>query len=302
MKTAIIGLGNVGSTLAYTLSIKGLAKELVLINKDRDKAEGDAQDLLHSLVFTEHTMDIKAGELADLIGADLVILTLSVPYQHSFTSRFDLAPGNIELFRKIVPEIADVAPDAVIMVISNPVDLMTYVTWKISGFSSNKVFGVGTLIDSARFREYLSLQKGIHPDDIRAYILGEHGDSQLPAWSIAYTGGEKIDEEAISIEAFNQTFKSGYDIVKGKGYTNFGISMAAALIVESMYLNNCRTIPVSTLIVDYLGISDVCLSVPAVIGRAGISRTLKPDLNQKDAAAFRNSASVVKAQLEKYFQ
>ncbi|MGK7397620.1 MAG: malate dehydrogenase [Candidatus Cyclobacteriaceae bacterium M3_2C_046] len=302
MKVSIIGLGNVGATIAYTLVLKGLVQELVLVNKEKEKARSDAFDLIHTLAFTEHTILIKAGDYEDIAGSDIVILTLSVPWQSHFTSRSDLTPGNINLFKEVLPQIVKYAPQALFMVITNPVDVMTYFTLKITGLEDHQVFGIGTLIDSARYRKYLSDLKGIHPDDIRAYILGEHGDSQFAALSIAYAGGEKIKEEAVAAEAFISSTYSAYEIVKGKGYTNFGISMAASLMIETIFLNNNRTIPVSTLIHDFWGISDVCVSVPAVIGRNGIVRWIKPDLNDAEIAAFQRSAQIVQAEINKHKQ
>ena len=240
MKTSIIGVGNVGATLAYTLVLKGLTNELVLVDHSKKKATSDAYDLIHSLAFTEHVIDIKAGDYKDTKDSEVVVLTLSVPWQPDFTSRLDLAPGNLKLTREVLPELIKYSPNAVYIIITNPVDVITYYALQISKLPPEKLFGIGTLIDSARYRKYLSDLKGIHPDDIRAYILGEHGDSQFSALSIAYAGGEHIKEEAVAAEAFINSTHSAFEIVKGKGYTNFGISMATSLVLESIYLDNNR--------------------------------------------------------------
>lgn len=299
MKTSIIGIGHVGSTLAYTLVIKGLTNELVLVDRNIDKATSDAYDLIHSLAFTDHLMHIKAGDIEATKDSDVIILTLSVPWDSSYKTRNDLAPGNIELLQQILPELKRRSPEAVYLIITNPVDVITYYAIQIAGLRPEKVLGIGTLIDSARFRQYLSNNKGIHPDDIRAYILGEHGESQFTALSISYAGGEHIKEEAEAAEAFITSTHSAYEIVKGKGYTNFGIAMATSLVMESIYLDNNRTIPVSTLVDGQWGINDVCLSLPAIIGRKGIVRTITPDLNPEEIDSFKKSADIVKMIIEK---
>lgn len=300
MKTSIIGMGNVGSTVAYTLVLKGLTNELVLVDRTREKAVSDSYDLIHSLAFTEHVIKIKAGDYEDAAHSDVIIITLSVPWQERFKNRNDLAPGNIDLMKEVIPKLVQYAPDACFVIISNPVDVITYFAMRIGKLPPEKVFGIGTLIDSARFRKYLSDQKAIHPDDIRAYILGEHGESQFAALSIAYAGGEHIKEEGEAAEAFINSSHSAYEIVKGKGYTNFGISMATALVLESIYLDNYRTMPLSILANDIYGEKDVCLSIPAVLGRNGIIRTITPDLNESEVVAFKKSAQIVRAEIKKH--
>jgi len=294
MKTSIIGVGHVGSTLAYTLVLKGLTNELVLVDRNLEKATSDAYDLIHSLAFTDHVMNIKAGNMDATKNSDVIVITLSVPWNSSFKTRNDLAPGNINLLKKVLPDLKRLSPEAVYLIITNPVDVITYYAIQVAGLNPDKVLGIGTLIDSARFRKYLSDHKGIHPDDIRAYILGEHGESQFTALSISYAGGEHIKEEAEAAEAFINSTHSAYEIVKGKGYTNFGIAIATSLVMESIYLDNNRTIPVSTLVNGQWGINDVCLSLPAIIGRKGIVRTITPDLNDNEVSSFKRSAEIVK--------
>ena len=294
MKIAILGMGYVGATIAYTLMMKEIGDALILVNRNLQKARSDAIDLQHSQAFTEKAIPISAAPLHDPPAADLYILCLSVPYESHFKSRFELAPGNYRILRDLVPKLKAKNRDAIYLVVSNPVDVMCYFCRELGDFDSNKVLGVGTLIDSARFRKSLSLQKGIHPDDIRAYILGEHGDSQFHALSIAYAGGESITDEEESASLIRESASMGYEIVKGKGYSNFAVSMATALVVESIYLDNKRTIPLSTMIDNYLGVHDVCLSLPAVVGSMGVERVLHPQLSEKEQQAFRHSADVVK--------
>lgn len=298
MKIAILGTGHVGSTIAYTLIMQGIGDALYLVNRNLQKARSDAIDLQHSQAFTEKSVPITAVGLDNPPEADLYILCLSVPYKSTFTSRFDLAPGNYQLFKSLIPKLKERNDQAIYLVVSNPVDVLCYFCQRLGKLSPKKVLGVGTLIDSARFRKSLSEQKGIHPDDIRAYILGEHGDSQFHALSIAYAGGEPITDEEESASLIRESVNMGYEIVKGKGYSNFAVSRATALIVESIYLDNHRTIPVSALVDGYLDTWDVYLSLPAVIGRQGIERLLHPQLSEKEQEAFRYSASVVKRVIE----
>lgn len=302
MKISVVGIGHVGSTIAYTLMLKDLTDELVLIDKSLTKARSDAQDLTHALTFTDHIIPIVGGEIESSVNSDLIILSASVPWQANFSTRFDLAPGNVRLFGEILPKLCALSPDAILIVITNPLDIMTYYAIKISGFSPSKVLGVGTLIDSARFRKILSENFHIHPDDIRAYIIGEHGDTQFPAISAAYTGGVKIKDSEEIEELLRTTESSAYDIMKGKGYTNFAIAMATSLVVESIVKNENRTMPISTLIEGYQGVSDVCLSIPVVVGKQGISQKLELALNQKEQELFYNSAKHVKKEMEKLSQ
>lgn len=299
MKISIVGAGHVGSTLAYTLMLKDLADNLVLIDQIIPKAECDAQDLTHALSFTDHIIPITGGDINKSKNSDIIIITASVPWQHEFTSRFDLGPGNIRLFENILPQLSKLSPNAILIVITNPLDIMTYFAIKYTGYPQERVLGVGTLIDSARFRKILSEKYDIHPDDIRAYILGEHGASQFPAISAAYIGGVKIEASEEIEKLLKISEASAHNIVKEKGFTNYAISMATSLVVESIVKNENRTMPISTLVDGFLGIYNVCLSIPVVVGRNGISQKLKIALNKKERDLFHRSASLVQTEIKK---
>ena len=288
-----------GSTLAYTLMLKDFANELVLIDHSPDKAISDAKDLTHALTFTNHIIPINGGTVEDSRDSDIVIITASVPWQVDFKTRFDLGPGNKAMLASLLPQISKASPEAILIVITNPLDIMTYFAIQYSGFAANKVLGVGTLIDSARFRKILSEKFHIHPDDIRAYVIGEHGDTQFPAISTAYTGGVKIEDTEEVRKLLKASESSAYDIVKGKGYTNFAIAMATSLVVESIVKDENRTMPISTLIDGYLGISDVCLSVPVVVGKNGITQNLELALDDREVELFHASAEAVKKETQK---
>ncbi|MDZ7736498.1 MAG: hypothetical protein U5P41_10620 [Gammaproteobacteria bacterium] len=192
-----------------------------------------------------------------------------------------------------MPELAKNSPDAVFVVLTNPVDIMTYHTIRLSGFPPRRVIGTGTLIDSARFREMLSDEIGIDPDDLRAYILGEHGPHQFPALSQAQVGGERIDDNEHRRQMFRDAVEAGHNVLRAKGYTNYAIAMAASLIIEAIVHDTRRTMPVSTLIDGWLDVADVCLSLPVVIGRSGITRVLHPELDASEREAFRQAAVAV---------
>ncbi len=303
MKISIVGVGRVGATLAFAIIMKGLADQLVLANRSRQVAEGEAQDLRHASALTPQPVTIQAvgldeAGLAVTAQSDVVVLCVSVPTDPQNPSRHALLAGNVAIFQEIVPAVAAHSPQAVLLVVTNPVDVMTYHVLQMSGFPATQVIGTGTLIDSARFRALLSAETGIHPDDIRAYILGEHGDTQFPALSVAVTGGERLDRSQAAQLLFDQTVQSGYEIVRRKGYTNYAIALASTYILESIAQDARRTIPVSTLIDGYQGVKDVCLSVPAVIGRTGVIRPLHPKLEDVEVQQFRQSAEVVRKLIE----
>lgn len=296
MKISVIGLGNVGSTLAYTLVLRGLASELVLYNRTEAKARGDALDLTHALSFTDSVIPVRAGSLQDTSGSDILAVCVSVPMSAAVNTRMDLAKGNVPLFRELIPELAVLSPDAVLLVVTNPVDLMTRLALELSEFPVHRVLGVGTLIDSARLRMQLSQRWGIHPSDLRAYVLGEHGETQFAAWSVASAGGERIPKRPEEERLFQAAARAGNDIVQAKGYTNFAIASATALVVENIVHNKKQTIPVSIHLQEYFGVRDVCLSVPAVVGRQGVVKVLQPDLSPEEIQLFRHSAATVEAQ------
>lgn len=294
MKIAIVGIGRVGSSLAYALVMRGLCDELLLINRRREIAAGDAHDLRHAVAFVDRRIEVYAGDIADSAGADIIAICASVPLQEQTTDRLALGPGNAELFKQLVPQLTAASPNAVFVVLTNPVDIMTYLTLQLSDLPPRRVMGTGTLIDSARFREMLSDEIGIHPDDLRAYILGEHGPHQFPALSQAQVAGERIEDNDQRRQMFRDAVEAGHNVLRAKGYTNYAIAMAATLIIEAMVHDTRRTMPVSTLIDGWLGVEDVCLSLPVVIGREGITRVLHPELNAAERQSFQQAADAVR--------
>ncbi len=298
MKISIYGVGRVGSTIAFTIVTNGLADELLLVNRTPAIAEGEAIDLSHAAAFVPHRVRVAAGALSDTAGSDVIVVTASVPFGSRHNTRLDMARGNLRLFEECIPKLAEASPEAILLIVTNPVDVMTWFALQFSGFPAARVIGSGTLLDSGRYRALLSEELGIHPDDIRAYILGEHGDTQFAALSVALSGGRRIDRSDAAERLFEQTVRSGYEIMQRKGHTNYAIAMAVRLMLESIVDDGRRTMPVCTRIENYQGVNDVCLSVPAVLGRGGITRIVLPALSEEEAAQFRRCATVVREAIE----
>lgn len=293
MKLSIIGAGKVGVTLAFAAMQRNFLREIVLVGRNHTRTAGEALDLAHAQAFMAAPAEIIAGGIADTAGSDVIAFCASVPTPTTLHHRSDLLLGNAQLVRELVPQLCAASPDALILMVSNPVDPLTWHALKASGWPPSRVFGTGTMLDSARFRRALSHELSIHPDDLRAYILGEHGDSQFLAMSTAMAGGESIEDTPHRRDLFHQTAAAGLTIFNLKGYTNFGIAMSAAAILESIALDEKRTMPLSVYLDDYLGVRDVCLSVPVVVGAKGVERLFQPRLNPHEIKEFHASAEVV---------
>jgi len=297
MKISVVGLGKVGSTIAFALSQRDFVHEMILVDRNREAAIGDALDLGHAQSFVEVPTRIAAGSVEDTARSDIIVVSASIPMPENMADRAQLGPGNVRLMRELLPPLAKLSPHAILVMVSNPVDLLTYYAIEFTGFPAEHVIGSGTLIDSARLRHELSLELGIHSEDLRAYILGEHGATQFAAMSCATAGGEAIDDTPARREIIERVTRIGIQIMRHKGFTNYGIALAAAAIVQAVGLDTKHTLPVSVAVNGFLGVKDVCLSLPAVVGRGGIERILQPRLNEAEAAAFRASAAAVKNQI-----
>lgn len=292
MRVAIVGLGRVGSALAFAIAVQGLCDELILVSRRQAYREGEANDLRHATSFLRHPVHVRAGDIEAAAGSDVLILTASNPPPTHTSDRMALLRENSRLFENLVPRLAAESPSARIIVVSNPVDVLTHHTLRLSGFEPGRVMGTGTLIDSARFRAILAERVHVHPVDLRAYIFGEHGSSQFAALSLASVAGVRIDASEAQ-RAFDDAVEGGLQTYRDKGFTSHAIAMATCLLVEAIRDDSCVTAPVSTLIDGYLGVRDVCLSVPVVVGRMGVLRKLEPQLSPEEVAAFRRSALVV---------
>lgn len=296
MKIAIIGTGRVGSSVAYALVLKQFCDHLVIAGRSYEKARGDALDLQHTLAFCSRPMRIEACTNEQVMDADIIVITASVDTEGQvITSRIQLGNKNTAMFRKLIPILAANNPDAVLIIVTNPVDVMTYAASKLSGFLPNRVMGVGTLVDSARFRTLLSQEVHIHPGDLRTYILGEHGPNQFPILSSAEAGGERIRDTPRHRELFNQVIEAGFEVYRLKGYTNHAIATATCMVVEAVAFDESRTMPLATRFDDWMGIQDNCFSIPVVVGRSGIIRHLYPEMNDDEQQNLQTAAAVIKS-------
>jgi len=305
-KVAIIGAGAVGSTFAYTLMNSGLAEEIILIDKNVEKAEGEVMDLNHGLFFAP-PVRIAAGDYADCRDADLIVITAGAA-QKPGESRLELTERNIRICRSIMDSILEQTREAIICIVTNPVDVLTYDLMRYSGLPRRKVFGSGTVLDSARFRYLLSEHCGVDARNVHAYILGEHGDSEMAAWSMVHMAGVQIDTfcehcgrcdyEQHRPQIVEQVRGSAYHVIEAKGATQYGISQALLRIAGAVLRDEHSVLTISSLIEDYVGISDVCLSIPCIVGRNGIERPLKADLPDNEIEQLRASAQALKDVLE----
>jgi L-lactate dehydrogenase len=304
-KVAIIGAGNVGSTYAFSLMISGLAREIVLIDRNEKKAAGECMDLDHGLSFAQPAKIYSSG-FEGCKDADLVVITAGAKQKPGQT-RIDLVQTNTEMFKEMIPLITQYAPDAIFLVVSNPVDILTYVTLKISGFPSHKVFGSGTVLDTSRFRYLISEYCNVDVRNIHAYIIGEHGDTELPVWSKANIGGMIFKKYCSSCKKqshcdlkknleklFEGVKNAAYKIIDLKGATYYAIALALVRITEAILRDENSVLPVSTLITNYYGINDVCLSIPSLVNRNGVEQFLRLELSSEEQERFRHSAEMLK--------
>lgn len=300
-KVVVVGTGQVGSTICYALMLSGIAATIVLINRNHDLSEGHAMDLNHGLPFAQPAT-IFAGDYSDCKGADIVILTAGATHNQGET-RLDLVSRNTAIFKDIIPKIA-VHGSGILLIVSNPVDILTYVALKVSGYPRHRVIGSGTTLDTARFKFLLSRHCRVDSHNVHAYIIGEHGDSELPVWSQANIAGLPLQEDCRACEKscsleqrdeiFGQVKNAAYEIINRKGYTNFAIALAVVRIVTSILRDENSVLTVSSLIDDYYDISDVCLSIPVILNMNGIARHLKIDLDETEIHQLQASATALK--------
>jgi len=301
-KIVIVGAGAVGSTFAYSLLIRGLAAQIAIVDVNKDRAEGEAMDLNHGLSFAYPTR-IWAGDYSDCKDADIVVIAVDKG-QKIEQSRLELAQGNFQIMKELIPNITEYNKDCILLVVTNPLDVMTYAALKLSGFPKSRVIGSGTALDTARLRYLLGEYLQVDPRNVHAYIIGEHGDSEVPVWSLANVAGIKLRDYCpickvpYNIEDFNRLFlkvrNAGYDIIKRKGRTFYAVALAMTKIVESILRNENAVLTVSSYLHEYHGVSNICLSVPTVLNRNGVRETLEIPLDQKEIKDFQESAAIIK--------
>lgn len=309
-KLAIVGAGAVGSTLAFSAAQRGIAREIVLEDVNKQRVEAEVRDMQHGSSFYP-TVSIDGSDDPQICsGADMVVITAGARQKPGQT-RLDLAGATIEMMKSIIPQMVEVAPNAIFMLITNPVDIVTRVSLDLSGLPANQMFGSGTNLDSARLRYLIGQQTGVNVKNVHAYIAGEHGDSEVPLWSSATIGGVPMCDwkelpghqplDAAKREEIHQEVKNAaYQIIEGKGATNFAIAMSGVDIIESIMNGTDRILPVSSLLEDFHGISGVCMSVPSVLNREGVNTHINTPLSDGELAALKRSADTLKETAGKF--
>ncbi len=305
-RIAIVGVGNVGATFAHALMLSGLATEIVLIDRDPRKAEGEAMDLNHAIPLVTATR-IWAGDYKDCAGAAVTVITAGSAQKPGET-RMDLLQRNKSIFQTIITQVVQNNPDGLILVATNPVDILTYAAWKISGLPAQRVLGSGTILDTARLRYLLSQQFGVDARSVHAYIIGEHGDSEVPVWSLANIAGMRLADycaaNGTSCEMdllqgiFEQTRDAAYHIIERKGATYYAISAGLVAIVQAILRDQNTVLSVSSLIESYYGIDNVYLSLPCIVDRGGVEKMLRLNLNPEEVMGLQKSAKMLKETLK----
>ncbi|MCC5802850.1 L-lactate dehydrogenase [Bacillus sp. V-88] len=305
-KVALIGTGFVGSSYAFALLNQGIAHELVMIDLNKEKADGDARDLNHGLAFAS-PMKISAGDYRDCKDADLVVITAGAN-QAPGETRLDLVEKNVKIFKNIVDSVMESGFNGIFLVATNPVDILTYATWKFSGLPKERVIGSGTILDTARLRYLVGQHFDIDTRNIHAYIMGEHGDTEFPVWSHTTVGAsqlnELIDMDRENVQKdlddiFVNVRDAAYHIIERKGATYYGIAMGLARITKAIFNNENSILTVSALLEGEYQEQDMYIGVPAIINRDGIRKVVELPLNEKEKAQFSHSAQTLKNVMKK---
>ena len=298
MKISMIGAGRVGSTTLYTLLLEGGITEMVIVDVDKPRAEGEALDLLHGLAQTQNSK-VRSGDYDATEGSDMVIITAGIPRKPGDT-RLDLLKKNTELMNGILDSVLKYNQNAFIFMVSNPVDVLTYQALKMSGFPPNRVFGLGTVLDTTRFRSLLGERLGVSPDQVVAYMLGEHGDSMVPVLSSANVAGIPLEKfpgfsQEMVDEVITATRFGGAEVIKRKGGTFYSVAPSIASVVRAVRNDQKKVLPISSLLDgQYKDLSGMTISLPCVVGKNGREKVLDPLLSDAEEAEFRNSFKVLK--------
>ena len=308
-KVAIIGGGNVGIRYAYALMIRGLARHIIIVDIDKQKVQGEIMDLSHGIPYTS-PVKLEVGEYEDIRGSDLVVITAGRNRKPG-ESRLELTKANVTLYKEIVPEITKHAPAALFLVVTNPVDILSYVAQKISKKPESEVIGAGTVLDTARFRNLIAAHCKVDPRNVHGYILGEHGETEFPVWSRVLVGGNLIKEYCPICENCNicnheeelekifiEVRDSGAKIIKKKGETSYGIGLALVRITAAILHDENSILPVSCMVNGFQDIHDVYLSLPAIITKKGVKKVLEIKLNEREEQLLKKSASKLKEKIK----
>ena len=306
VKISIIGAGAVGSATAFALMNQSIASEIVLVDINHDKAVGEALDLSHGQVFVD-PVKITAGDYERTKNSDIVVITAGLA-QRPGETRVDLVNRNIEIYKQMIPEIVKYNPNSILLVVSNPVDILAHVTYKLSGFPPNRVFGSGTVLDTARFQDALSDVFNVDVRDIHANIIGEHGDSEIATWSLATIGGLTLEQYCHDMDIeFTQNMRddiesgvknAAYHIIDRKGYTNYAVALAVTRIVKAILRDEKSILTVSSLQTGDYGLEDVYLSVPTIVGSEGVRDVVEVPYSSNEREALKESANILKTILK----
>jgi len=301
-KVSIVGAGAVGTAIAYAAQIRGVCRNLALYDLNSKKVRAEVLDLNHGMQFTPMTQIIGGDDLAVCAGSDVVVVTAGAKQKPGQT-RLDLAAANVAMCRDLVPRLVELAPDAVLLLVTNPVDVVTFAAQTYSGLPTKRVFGSGTVLDSSRLRFLIAVHTGVAVQNVHAYIAGEHGDSEVPLWSTATIGGIPVQDwapagrppldEKARTAIYESVVSSAYEIIAGKGATSLAIGLAVSRILEAILNDEHRVLPVTSRLDDVHGLSDVCLSMPAIVGRGGIESVLPTPLSQTELDQLTQSARTV---------
>lgn len=301
-KISIIGAGYVGSTTAFALMTGGVASTIVIVDINKKKAEGEAMDLSHGVSFVA-PVEILSGEYPDTKDSDIVIIAAGAAQKPGET-RLDLIGRNLEIFKTIVPQVVKYSPNSLLLVVSNPVDILTYITYKLSGFPKERVIGSGTVLDTSRLKYLLGQNFNIDIRNIHSYILGEHGDSEIAAWSLTKIAGMEMDDLCSILscdcgnkkreEIYESVRNAAYQVIERKGATYYAVALAVKRIVECILRDENSILTVSTLLNGEYGIDDVYLGVPSIVGADGVKKILEVPLDDKELDLLQASASGLK--------
>lgn len=305
-KIGIIGAGSVGATIAYACMVRGVGKHISLFDVAKAKLHAEVLDLNHGLMFVPEAQLDGSDDIEVLKGSDTVVITAGAKQKPGQT-RIDLAETNAAICRKLIPEIVRVAPDAIVLMVTNPVDVLTYVALKISGFGSRRVLGSGTVLDSSRFRFLVAQHCQVAVQNVHAYIAGEHGDSEIPLWSSASIGNVPLDQwiypnrltAAQRTAIFENVRTSADQVIAGKGATNYAIGLAVSSILQAILWDEGRVLPVSSHLTKYRGLDDVCLSMPAIVNRRGVEYALPVPMSTEEDEGLRKSAKAIRRVVQK---
>lgn len=308
-KITIIGAGFVGSTTAYALMLQGLASEIVIVDINKERSLGEAMDLSHGAAFVK-PVNIISGDYEDTKDSDIVIITAGI-WPKPGESRLDIVNKNVAIFKSIVPEIVKYSPNSILLVVSNPVDVLTHITYKLSGFPANRVIGSGTVLDTSRFKYMLSEHFNIDARNIHTYIIGEHGDSEIAAWSLTNIAGISADSYCDTVcRKCDKNFKytipekvkdAAYEVINRKGYTNYAVALAVTRIVEVILRDENTILTVSSLFQGEYGIKDTYLAIPTIVNRNGSNKIIEVPLAEEELEKLQASAELLKSVIDKAY-